>query len=351
VQLNYLDKSILSWFRSEKRDLPFRNTNDPYKIWISEVMLQQTKVVTAVPYYLKWIKQYPTIHCVSKEKLINLLKLWEGLGYYSRCRNFHKASKIILNKFNGSIPSDWESFNSLPGVGTYTASAVLSIAFGKRYVAIDGNVKRVIFRILGLKNPTPYNNKRVKKTLEKFIPHKTPGDFNQSMMELGALICFPKNPKCNICPVNHMCYAFKYKKPEDYPKRKQKTKVPEIQFIAGVLKYNNKFLIMKRKENSMLGGLWEIPNFKFLGEKDLKKLCRKKIKNLLGLRIKKFRLTGTISHKYSHFTANVTVLNCNLTSFKNFNDENFQWISLDEIRYYPFSKINHKIFKMITEIT
>ena len=214
MQLKSLEKYILGWFKHEKRDLPFRRTKNPYKIWLSETMLQQTKVATVVPYYKEWIKKYPTLSSVSNANLDNLLKLWEGLGYYSRCRNFHKAAKIICKKHNGKVPADWETLISLPGVGDYTASAVLSIAFRKKYVTIDGNVKRVMFRLLGLKNATRYNINRSKNILKKLIPVSSPGDFNQGMMELGALICSPKKPKCKICPLNHICRAFLSKNPK-----------------------------------------------------------------------------------------------------------------------------------------
>ena len=347
MQLKNLEKSVLKWFKIMKRDLPFRRTKDPYKIWLSEVMLQQTKVITAVPYYNKWIKKYPTLFSVSEENLNNLLKLWEGLGYYSRCRNFHEAAKITCIKYDGDVPSDWETFISLPGVGNYTASAVLSIAFGKKYVTIDGNVKRVTFRLLGLKKSTPYNKKRAKKTLEKLISHSSPGDFNQSMMELGALICTPRKPQCDICPLKYMCKAFKSKDPEDYPLRKKKLRVPEYQYIAGIIRNHNKFLIIKRDENSMLGGLWELPNFRVGKTTDLENLYQKKIKNLYDININIIKKIGTISHKYSHFSVVVKVFNCKLCNPENYNDNQYKWISLKEVTLYPFSKINHKIFEII----
>lgn len=347
MQLKYLETSILKWFKFEKRDLPFRGTKDPYKIWLSEVMLQQTKVVSAIPYYNKWIKKYPTLFSVSQENINNLLKLWEGLGYYSRCRNFHQAAKIVCKKYDGKVPSDWETFISLPGVGDYTASAVLSIAFGKKYVTIDGNVRRVIYRLLGLKRATPFNEKRVKKTLERLIPNISPGDFNQSMMELGALICNPRNPKCGSCPLNYMCKAFKSKNPENYPQRIKKLKAPTYQYIAGIIRHNKKFLITKRDENSMLGGLWELPNFRVDVLSDLEKIYQEKIKDLFNIKIMKFNTIGIISHKYSHFTATVKVFNCMLFNLESFNGKKYKWISLKEVTLYPFSKINHKIFSMM----
>lgn len=347
MQLKHLKKSVLEWFKVEKRELPFRSTKDPYKIWLSEVMLQQTRVVTVIPYYNKWIKKYPTLSSVSKENLNNLLKFWEGLGYYSRCKNFYHATKIICKKYDGNVPCDWDKFISLPGVGNYTASAVLSIAFGKKYATIDGNVKRVIFRLLGLKKSTPFNNKRAKNTLENLIPSESPGDFNQGMMELGALICSPRKPKCGECPLSYMCKAFKSKIPENYPSVIKKVKPPEYKYLAGIVRHENKFLITKRSEDTMLGGLWELPNFRIEGEMDLEKLYQTKIKDSLNINVKKPNVIGFVTHKYSHFTAIVKILNCNLSHSKNYKNKKYKWISLNEVDLYPFSKINHKIFDII----
>ena len=154
---------VLNWYKKTKRQLPFRNSNDPYKIWLSEIMLQQTQMQTVIPYYNRWIKQYPTLKSVAQEKIEKLLKLWEGLGYYNRCRNFHKAAKIIVFDKNGQIPDNLNQFRSLPGVGDYTAGAVLSIAFNKQCIAIDGNIRRLISRVLGIKKLTYYNKRRIEK--------------------------------------------------------------------------------------------------------------------------------------------------------------------------------------------
>ena len=184
MQTIAITRKLLLWYSKNKRLLPFRKTNDPYKIWLSEVMLQQTKMKTVIPYYKRWLKRYPTLQSAAEARTDSLLKLWEGLGYYQRCRNYHRALKIVVNNYKGKIPSSYNHFIDLPGVGDYTAGAVLSIAFNKPIPAIDGNVKRVMSRILGIKNLTLYNKRRIKKTIYKFIPTGNPGDFNQALMEL-----------------------------------------------------------------------------------------------------------------------------------------------------------------------
>ena len=188
------------WYDEHKRNLPWRDIKDPYKIWLSEVMLQQTQVNTVIPYYKKWIKNYPTIASVAESNIDNLLKLWEGLGYYSRCRNFFKACQIIISDYNGIIPSDFIKLNSLPGVGPYIAAALMSIAFNKSQPAVDGNINRIMFRYLGLKNQTNFNKQRINSKLNTFI-NLRPGDIIQSLMDIGSSICKPnsdliKNLKC-----------------------------------------------------------------------------------------------------------------------------------------------------------
>ena len=185
--------SILKWYDIHKRSLPWRITNDPYKIWLSETMLQQTQVNIVIPYYKKWINKYPTVQSVANANLDSLLKLWEGMGYYSRCRNFYNAANIIINHHNGKIPDDKKIFQLLPGVGEYISGAVLSIAFNKQYPAMDGNQKRVISRLLGLKKLSKHNELRIKKKLKLLVNCNRPGDINQALMDIGSSICKPKN--------------------------------------------------------------------------------------------------------------------------------------------------------------
>lgn len=347
MESNLFYKSMLDWYQIDKRSLPFRDVNDPYKIWLSEIMLQQTKVSTVIPYYERWISKYPNISSVASSNLEDLLKIWEGLGYYSRCRNFHKASKVICKQYNGFIPEDWASFISLPGVGEYTASAVLSIAFGKKYAVLDGNVKRVMFRQLGFKKSSIYNINRVKNKLKKLIPDLKPGDFNQSLMDLGATICFPRNPKCDNCPISRSCIGLKNGKPQDYPTKNKKLIVPEYHFVSGLLWSGEKFLIKKREENLMLGGLWEIPNFK-INVKDKPRLSFvKKVKKELSLDVQTKKKIGVIKHKYSHFSVVVSVYACKIMNKQFFNKEKQKLILPIEISSYPFSKVNHKIFSLI----
>ena len=338
---------IISWYNGNKRLLPFRDTKDPYKIWLSEVMLQQTKVSTVLPYYEKWIIKYPTIKSLYNANLDTLLKLWEGLGYYSRCNNFYKSIKIICDYHNGKIPSDKTTFLSLPGVGDYTASAVLSIAFNKPYPVIDGNVKRVLSRMLGIRRITNYNKKRMVKFLKSIIHNKNPGDFNQGMMEIGSLICKPLNPCCHKCPLNNYCYSFKKGTPENYPLKVKPKPKPHYKVVVAIIWNNKKFYIQKRNYNKMLGGLWEFPGGKIEDAENAEAGLIRKIYEECGVSIIILKKAGSIKHAYSHYRLTLHCYFCKLTNHTLKENLKRKWISIKQIKNYSFPKANHKLFQLL----
>lgn len=259
--MSQFSDQLLAWYDANKRDLPWRKTKDPYAIWISEIMLQQTRVETVIPYFERFLKRLPTIKSLADVEENELLKLWEGLGYYSRALNLKKAAIKIINDFNGEFPSQMESIQSLPGIGPYTASAIASIAFDQRVIAIDGNVIRVFSRYFALpldptKNPT---KKVVESKTISLIPSNRNGDFTQSLMELGATICLPNGkPKCESCPLAHSCQAFLTKTIELYP-LKAKNSVRKVEKWTVILLVNEQgqVWIRKRPNQGLLKGLWE----------------------------------------------------------------------------------------------
>ena len=339
--------NVISWYAKNKRSLSFRSTKDPYKVWLSEVMLQQTKVKTVLPYYDKWIKKFPTLKSVSLSNLDILLKLWEGLGYYKRCNNFYKATKLIVSDFNGKVPVNKSQFLSLPGVGDYTASAVLSIAFDKPYPVLDGNVKRVISRIIGIKNLTNHNIKKINKFLNSVICKINPGDFNQGLMEIGALICKPFNPICTKCPVNKFCYASKRDRPEAYPIKNKIKPRPHFNVVIAIIWRQNKFFIQKRKTEQMLGGLWEFPGGIVNQGEDPKLILKEKVYEDCGVYPKIFKKVGFIDHAFSHFTIRLNGYFCVEENDLLHENENRKWILKKNIKNYSFPKANHKLFKQM----
>ena len=349
MQIKRITIELLLWYSENKRLLPFRNTNDPYKIWLSEVMLQQTKVNTVIPYYNQWLKHHPTLQSAADARIDQLLKLWEGLGYYQRCRNFHKALKIVVNNYKGKVPSSFDHFINLPGVGEYTAGAVLSIAFNKPMPAIDGNVKRVMSRILGIKKLTTYNQNRIKKTIYDLIPTDNPGNFNQALMELGALVCTPKKPKCTKCPIAKNCSAYNSSNPELYPLPKKIRKIPHYIIVTGIIWRDNKFYIQKRHQKSMLGGLWELPGGKVENKESLERALIREIEEECGIiPIVKDKI-GYVEHSYSHFTISLNCFHCIEGKDKIQLSNNRYWITHREIDLFPFPKANHKLFALINK--
>ena len=227
----------MAWYSEHHRKLPWRESDDPYHIWVSEVMLQQTQVKTVLPYYEKFLHHFPGLEDLAGADLQDVLKLWEGLGYYARARNLHLAAKLVLEEYEGQIPSDWKAFQKLPGVGGYIASAVQSIAFGDPHAVTDGNVKRVLARLLKIDDPVnqPASHKIFREAASKLLDTRDPGNFNQAMMELGAMVCKPRKPECGFCPIPSFCLASQTDQTEDCPKRVQSKPVPRYHVLAGVI--------------------------------------------------------------------------------------------------------------------
>ena len=344
---NYFSNNLLRWYDSNSRDLPWRKTHDLYKIWISEVMLQQTRVKTVIPYYLRWVEKYESIKSVAKADELNLLKLWEGLGYYSRCKNFHKSCKIIVNDYGGEVPANYQNFLLLPGVGDYTASAVFSIGLKQTYAAIDGNVKRVMARVLRIKNITKRNKKRIHNTIIEWMDPERPGDINQALMDLANKVCRVDHAQCNTCPIDEICMANKMSIPESYPTRIKRKVIPHKEIVAGIIWQREKFLITKREENALLGGLWEFPGGEIASSETPVGALRRQIKEKWDIDINIKKKVGNVKHAYSHFKITLTLYQCQTWGSVKSQNKGYRWITPIEINNFPFPKSNHKLFKLL----
>jgi A/G-specific adenine glycosylase len=257
-----LRKALLHWYSSKKRDLPWRHTRDPYKIWVSEIMLQQTQVATVIPYYKRWLKVFPSLSALAHAPLSTALKLWAGLGYYRRVRMFHQAARYIQRELQGIIPKTTEGLRELPGIGRYTAGAIASIAWGEKTPAVDGNVIRILTRIFAITQNVdrPKTWEKLWSIAASLLPCKNPGDFNQALMELGATLCFPTHPQCGRCPVRKICTAHQKRKEVFYPVRSEKEKCEKITTAALVLQNKeNEVWLEKQSEQGRWGGLWMFP--------------------------------------------------------------------------------------------
>jgi A/G-specific adenine glycosylase len=252
---------LVRWFKKSARDLPWRRTRDPYAIWLSEVMLQQTRVETVIPYYERFLTHFPTVKDLAQADIDSVLSLWSGLGYYRRARELHRCANEIVDKHGGVFPSTVEGLRSLRGIGPYTAGAIASIAFDKPVPLVDGNVARVLSRLftIELDMKSTAGMKEAWSKAEKIVPRDEPGAFNQALMELGATICIPRDPGCLVCPVRDLCLARAQGRERDLPIMSAKKASPKVPMVAAVLEHEGKILFARRKEGGLFGGLWEPP--------------------------------------------------------------------------------------------
>lgn len=254
-------EKLLAWYQSHKRDLPWRNISDPYKIWLSEVILQQTRVNQGWEYYLRFIEKYPAIGDLATASQQDILKLWQGLGYYSRARNLHEAAQYIMKEHKGVFPQEYHAIKALKGVGEYTAGAIASIAYGLPFPAVDGNVMRVYTRLFGITTPIDSikGRKEIKELANELLPHHIPGIYNQAVMELGAMVCLPAKPDCANCPVQVACYAFAHKKMQDFPVKQGKVKQRNRYLNYLVITHAGKMIIRLRGAGDIWQGLHDFP--------------------------------------------------------------------------------------------
>ena len=290
-------QTILAWYDQGHRELPWRRTKDPYRIWISEIMLQQTRAETVVSYYERFLARYPTVQALADAPEEELLKAWEGLGYYTRARSLQKAARVIVSQYGGQLPADLDRLRALPGVGDYTAGAIASIAFGIPAAAVDGNVERVLCRWDAVSDEvgTPAVRRRIAARAQELVPHDRPGAFANAMMEMGATMCTPKNPKCLLCPVREGCLGFAQGIAQELP-RKAKKKAQRVENRAVLLVFcEDRVLVVKRQEK-LLGGLFVFPDV--LDENDPAALCQ--ALEAQGIRAAYDERLGHARHVFTH---------------------------------------------------
>ena len=379
MQKTELQRSLLKWYVKHKRDLPWRRLKNPYATFVSEVMLQQTQIKTVIPYFHRWMETFPTLEKFAKADLGKVLKLWEGLGYYSRARNLHKAANLIIEKHNGEIPSDHEVLLTLPGIGRYTAGAIASIAFEKPVPIVDGNVARVLSRVFLIKKDVLKleTQKELYKIATAIVPEKNAGDFNQALMELGSLVCFPDLPNCHLCPLAKLCIAREKGVQDKLPIKSKPVKKKSMTLLAGIVRDNEKILVRRRPPSGIWGGLWEIPSVISSNGTNFSAKDRKNFEELCGIKVGETRKTlPKITHQLTHIDMTIyshileadmsfprppedgSVLRLksgNLGSpiktqaalpqccFAAFGDDNVKWVSKTELKKLSFPVPHQKI--------
>lgn len=308
--IEILQVNLLLWFKQSKRDLPFRQTKDPYFIWISEIMAQQTQIDTLIPYYNRFIEQFPNVFSLALASEDEVIKAWEGLGYYSRARNLHQAARLIVSDYEGLMPDTFTELIKLPGIGPYTGGAIASIAFNEKVCAVDGNVLRVISRYCNSFDDIgdAKTKKRITQWLETILPQAA-GDFNEGLMELGAMVCTPQNPKCLICPIRSGCQSFIEGTTELIPIKKKKQKQIIKKMEVGIVKQNGALFFNRRPDSGLLSGMWSFPIIETTAGngQDIKKKLGETFSQL-----SEPILIGTSRHVFSHIIWEMTIYGFNL---------------------------------------
>ena len=340
---------LLRWYDNQGHNFPWRGIIDPYKTWLSEVMLQQTQVHTVIPYFKRWLQAFPNIKSVASADMDTILKQWEGLGYYARARNFHAACKIVESNYLGEVPNDIDQFSSLPGAGSYISGAVMSIAFNQPVPALDANAFRVVSRLQSVDKPFSKCKNEMNEFLSDLICTQRPGDFNQAIMDLGRNICTPINPHCTICPLSKYCSAFVNKTVSNYPVKLKSRQKPHYRVAVGVIWKNEKILISKRRENGLLGGLWEFPGGKIEPGESAENCIIREVQEELGVCVKPTFFLKQIKHAYTHFSITLDAYYCEFIGGKPqaLGCLDWQWATTEQIQDLPFPKANHKLFDKV----
>jgi A/G-specific adenine glycosylase len=321
---------LLAWYDAHRRDLPWRSAPgdvaDPYRVWLSEVMLQQTRVETVRPYFERWLQRFPTVATLAEAPLDDVLKAWEGLGYYSRARNFHRAAGLVHRQHGGCVPGDPEAFRALPGVGRYTAGAVMSIAFGREEPVVDGNVRRVFARLTD--DPAPADE-TLWSMASSLVRGPRPGDVNQAVMELGATVCVPRNPRCGDCPVRQFCGAFAAGTQHERPARKKAKPLPHEDTAVPVIERNGHVLLVRRPVAARLGGMWAFPAAIRADGESVTAAAERAAREGLGVEVRAGAPVCVVEHTFTHVRATYHAIRCSLTA----GDPRPLWY--DEVAWVP----------------
>jgi A/G-specific adenine glycosylase len=343
--------ALLAWYDREARDLPWRRDPQPYAVWLSEIILQQTRVDQGLPYFERFLKAFPDVSALADADEGAVLKLWEGLGYYTRARNLHKAAQTVVEERGGAFPLTAADWQTLPGIGPYTARAIASIAFGEAVPVVDGNVKRVLARLDDV--AASIDDRAVDKALwaraGRLLSPTRPGDFNQAMMELGARVCTPKQPVCATCPVAAHCRAYAHGTQAERPVRRPKKAVPHHEVVVAAIRRNGRYLIGRRPSKGLLGGLWEFPGGKVESGEDHVAALKREIREELGLEVEVGGLVASVRHAYSHFRITLSVYRC--TSREGDPQPgihtDLKWVRPAEFALYAFPKANQKFLDLL----
>lgn len=341
---------LLRWYRAHRRDLPWRRSSDPYAIWISESMLQQTRVDTVIPYYERFVARFPDAQALARANLDEVLEQWTGLGYYSRARNLHRAAQVLVREYDGQLPDDPEALRALPGVGRYTAGAVASIAFDRPEPVVDGNVARVLARLRDIREDVASAPvvRRLWEEAAALAAGPDPGDLNQALMELGATVCTPRRPRCSDCPVARRCEALRKGDPEALPVKTRKTPPRPIAAVAGRVERRGRLLAVQRPVEGLLGGLWELPGGELLAGEDPASGMVRSLRERTGLAVPGVDALGEVEHVFTHLRLTLHVFRCKPPSgrVRLAGFDRHRWVSERSFAALPQGGANRKALEL-----
>ena len=353
IPMDMIDDLLLNWWDADHADLPWRNTRDPYAIWISEIMLQQTQISTVIPYYERWLVRFPTVEDLAAASLDDVLKLWEGLGYYSRARNMHTAAQTIVEEWTGRFSPTAAQLQTLKGIGRYTAGAIASIAFDEPAPVLDGNVIRVFSRLTDLPDDvtTTATKKHLWQIAGDLVPAERPGDYNQALMELGQTVCLPQKPHCLLCPLAQQCLARQHGTQLDRPVKPPRKRTPHYDVAAGIIWQNGnigpnaKFLIAQRPLDGLLGGLWEFPGGKKEDGETLPETLKREIQEELTMEIQVGDFQISIKHAFTHFRITLHAYHAVHLNGEpqHIGVKDHAWVTLADLDNYAFAVTDRKI--------
>lgn len=350
-QDNIFPEKLLAWYAQHGRDLPWRGASAPYAIWISEVMLQQTRVATVIPYFERWMARFPTLASLAEATQEEVLTLWEGLGYYRRARALHQAAGIVMAEHGGSLPRDAKTLQTLPGIGRYTAAALASIAFGKDEPALDGNIRRVLSRYFNVTEPihTSVGETLLWALAGEHLPAGQASIYNQALMDLGAQVCTPRGPDCPHCPLRDGCQARELEIQEERPVREKKSPIPHKTVTAAVIPQEERVLLARRPPEGLLGGMWEFPGGTQEPGESLSDCLAREIHEELGVVITVGEKLGTYQHAYTHFRITLHAFWCQLVTreIKLAEHTAWAWVPVNELAGYPMGKIDRQIAQQL----
>ncbi len=346
-------RRLLAWYDAGHRDLPWRRTRDPYRIWISETLLQQTQVHTVIPYYRKFLARFPTVRALARAPLDDVLKTWEGAGYYARARNLYRAAQLVVAAHGGRLPRRVDELMRLPGIGRYTAGAIASIAFGADAPVLDGNVTRLLCRYFGLRGDPKTAAVRAElwQLAQGLLPRGRAGDFNQAMMELGATVCTPRAPRCAECPLRRGCTARRTGAQDQLPARTARRSAPHYDIGVGIIWKRGRILIQQRPAHGLLGGLWEFPGGKREAGETFQECVRREVREECNLRVRVRDELAVVAHSYSHFAVTLHAFNCEHVAgrVRLRGAVAFKWVRPRELERYAFPAANRRIIAALKD--